>query len=361
MALKGVEVKVDLNEDSWARDYFIIFFHTRPNDPVSTSILRSVDAVNETLPCKVVGVSMDTTTSIFDWLDSNPDLKEFNVPLMSDRDAEISRAFGVIQRGFSAGQMLTGFPANSVFIVDSEDRVRHHTVLDPRVGWNLEEVARLVSAFRSTDGGQGLAMSGWQSAKDTVENKIPSIANFYMTVYGVEEEANVTFVPMQSKGKQDVGTPGGWRVTQRANFGAGDQMSSSARSRCSDCLNRNCVNCPDKDCKTKCSRCKSDKCSDCNNCLEIPAPQRRRRRSVLGGRSDHLPPGLRRTSSSLWARRSLRMRRRRRGLGGSSGCLKTRRRRGSHSGSSGASHIYLVQRAEMFAKLISCPCHADLF
>ena len=71
--------------------------------------------------------------------------------------------------------MLTGFPANSVFIVDSEDRVRHHTVLDPRflvmmlcamllmlifllglaltstiprVGWNLEEVARLVSAFR---------------------------------------------------------------------------------------------------------------------------------------------------------------------------------------------------------------------
>ena len=28
--------------------------------------------------------------------------------------------------------MLTGFPANSVFIVDSKDRVRHHTVLDPR-------------------------------------------------------------------------------------------------------------------------------------------------------------------------------------------------------------------------------------
>ena len=28
--------------------------------------------------------------------------------------------------------MLTGFPANSAFIVDSKDRVRHHTVLDPR-------------------------------------------------------------------------------------------------------------------------------------------------------------------------------------------------------------------------------------
>ena len=38
--LEGVEVKMDLNEDSWATDYFIIFFHTGPNDPVSTSILR---------------------------------------------------------------------------------------------------------------------------------------------------------------------------------------------------------------------------------------------------------------------------------------------------------------------------------
>ena len=75
--------------------------------------------------------------------------------------------------------------------------------------------------------------------------------------------------------------------------------------------------------------------------LKRLAPQRRRRRSVLGGRSDRLPPGLRTTMSSL-TRRSLRIRRRRRrrrGLGGNSGCLKTRRRRGSHSGSSGASRM----------------------
>ena len=72
--------------------------------------------------------------------------------------------------------MRSGFPANSVFIVDTEDRVRHHTVLDPRfkeffmkvfgrwrmvmlvgmvvmfinlrAGWNMDEVARLVAAYR---------------------------------------------------------------------------------------------------------------------------------------------------------------------------------------------------------------------
>ena len=43
------------------------------------------------------------------------------------------------------------------------------------------------------------------------------LENFCMTEYGDEEDAKVTFVPMQSKGKQDVGKPGGWRVTQVCN------------------------------------------------------------------------------------------------------------------------------------------------
>jgi len=269
-ALEGVEVKLDLNEDSWATDYFIIFFHTGPNDPVSTSILRTVDAANETLPCKVVGVSMDTTNSIFDWLDSNPDLKEFNVPLMSDRDAEISRAFGVIQRGFSAGQMRSGFPANSVFIVDSEDRVRHHTVLDPRAGWNMEEVARLVAAYRQTDGGQHLAMAGWESEQDTVDNKIPAIAHFYATVYGDEEDARdgaTTTADLETVSKVSSSR----RYGERVGFGGDQQslgreptthLSNNSRSKsdkCSDCPDRNCLNCPEKKggCNHKCSACSS--------------------------------------------------------------------------------------------------------
>ena len=52
-------------------------------------------------------------------------------------------------------QMMSGFPANSVFIVDSEDRVRHQTVLDSRFqhfclptsvvmeAWKLDEMAQV--------------------------------------------------------------------------------------------------------------------------------------------------------------------------------------------------------------------------
>ena len=57
--------------------------------------------------------------------------------------------------------MLTGFPANSVFIVDSEDRVRHHTVLDPRflvmmlIMYKLVDVDLLVGTGVDVDYPQG--------------------------------------------------------------------------------------------------------------------------------------------------------------------------------------------------------------
>ena len=57
--------------------------------------------------------------------------------------------------------MLTGFPANSVFIVDSEDRVRHHTVLDPRflvmmlITHKLVDVDPLVGTGVDVDHPQG--------------------------------------------------------------------------------------------------------------------------------------------------------------------------------------------------------------
>ena len=57
--------------------------------------------------------------------------------------------------------MLTGFPANSVFIVDSEDRVRHHTVLDPRflvmmlIMYKFVDVDLLVGAGVDVDHPQG--------------------------------------------------------------------------------------------------------------------------------------------------------------------------------------------------------------
>eukprot|EP00091_Calanus_sinicus_P020790 TRINITY_DN5897_c0_g1_i1.p1 TRINITY_DN5897_c0_g1~~TRINITY_DN5897_c0_g1_i1.p1 ORF type:complete len:288 (-),score=126.14 TRINITY_DN5897_c0_g1_i1:65-928(-) len=185
------EESIDLNEDSWATEYFVLFFHTGPQDPVATSILRSVDKKNDTGPdqltCKVVGISMDTTPAILDWLNLNPDLKDFDVPLMSDKTADIARQFGVLQQSLGQEQTGAGFPANSVFIIDSMDRVRYHCVLDSRVAFNVGEVARLVRAFQASDEIKGLAMANFKEREDIITNKIPHIKHFYGSKFGGEK------------------------------------------------------------------------------------------------------------------------------------------------------------------------------
>ena len=65
---------IDLDEDSWAVDYFTFFFHSGAHDPVATSVLKSFVKKQDLLECKVVGISIDTTTTFFDWLDSEPEL-----------------------------------------------------------------------------------------------------------------------------------------------------------------------------------------------------------------------------------------------------------------------------------------------
>ena len=74
--------------------------------------------------------------------------------------------------------------------------MRYHCVLDTRVGFAMEEIARLVAAFRATDGnflhledfqspwiinlgGASLAMVDWESNEDSVANNIPSLKAYY--------------------------------------------------------------------------------------------------------------------------------------------------------------------------------------
>ena len=188
--VEGMEVPIDLDEDSWAIDYFILFFHSGAHDPVATSVLKSLVKKQDILECKVVGVSIDTTTTLFDWLYSEPELAECKVPLISDKAQTISRQLGVLLQESGQDHTGAGFSANSVFIIDSIDRVRYHCVLDSRVAFNIEEVLRVVRALRVTDDGGKLAMAGFKKEEDAVNNEIRAIKNFYGTKFGAEVDDN---------------------------------------------------------------------------------------------------------------------------------------------------------------------------
>ena len=173
---------IDLNEDQWSTDYFVVFFHTGPHDPVSTELLKILDkknnpGINE-FPCKIIAISMDATETIIDWIQSEAELKEFDVPMLSDKCNDIGNLFGVLM---SSGHDNPGpgYVSNAVFIVDCHDRVRYHAVLDAKLLHNIEEIQRIIHALRATDNGAGIAMANWKDKMDTVANNRKSVAQWY--------------------------------------------------------------------------------------------------------------------------------------------------------------------------------------
>ena len=200
---------IDLNEDSWSMDYFVIFFHTGPRDPIATELLHLLDKHNNPgvseFPCKIVAISMDSPQAIYDWVQEFPD---FDVPMMSDKENAIGEQFGVMME-WSPGldHPGPGYCANAAFIVDRFDKVRYHSVLDARCVHDLDELARVVKALRATDEGM-LAMVDWKDDSNSVENSKKAILKWQEDYYESYKAKHTMMGKM--KGTIEAGKKKGW-------------------------------------------------------------------------------------------------------------------------------------------------------
>ena len=203
--VKDEIVPIDLNEDEWSKDYFVMFFHTGPQDPAATKLLNLLDKKNnpgiDTFPCKLVTVSMDSPQAIQDWTKTLPD---FDVPMLSDKENDIAKKFGVLMGTNEVDHPGSGYCANSVFVIDKFDRVRYHSVLDARCVHDLDELARVVNALKATDSGK-IAMAGWKGESDSVTNTRGEIMNWYNPKKRANNEDQGTLSKLISKMRKALG------------------------------------------------------------------------------------------------------------------------------------------------------------
>jgi len=182
------EIKdVDLNEGLWATEYFVVFFHTGPHDPISTKLLRSLDQVNNPglneFPCKIITVSMDSAETIKDWIQNTNLMSDFDIPMLSDRENDLAGQFGVLMDS-NTDHPGAGYCANAVFIVDNFNKIRYHEVMDARMTHDIDELRRIVQALKITDLGEEIAMAGWQNKNDSVSNSRKEIKKWHELKYG---------------------------------------------------------------------------------------------------------------------------------------------------------------------------------
>ena len=167
--------------------YFVVFFQTGPHDPISTKLLKSLDqrnnpGINE-FPCKIITVSMDSAETIKDWIRNTNGMSDFDVPMLSDKENNLARQFGVLMDS-NADHPGAGYCANAVFIVDNFNRIRYHEVVDVKMMHDIDELKRIVQALKITDMGEKITMAGGKNSNDSVINSRKELKKWYEAKYG---------------------------------------------------------------------------------------------------------------------------------------------------------------------------------
>lgn len=142
----------------------------------------------EALDCQVLAVSCDSAFAHLAWANMERDkggLGIMNIPLVSDFDKSIARAYGVL--------LPDGVPLRALFLISPEGIVRQMTVNDLSVGRSVDESIRLLQAFQFTDKYGEVCPANWKPGASTmVADPIRSreffrhVANPTRSVQGIE-------------------------------------------------------------------------------------------------------------------------------------------------------------------------------
>ena len=170
--------------DEWA----VLFSHPKDFTPVCTTELGEVARLKPDFDkrgVKVIGLSVDPADSHREWAG---DIKEtqghaLNFPLIADADRKVSDLYDMIHP--NADDTLT---VRSVFIIDSDKKVRLILTYPASTGRNFQEILRTIDSLQLTDNHKVATPVNWTDGDDVII--VPALS---------EEEAKKRF-------------PGGWKT-----------------------------------------------------------------------------------------------------------------------------------------------------
>ena len=185
MALRLGDTAPDFTQDStegslhfydWAGDSWVVLFsHPKDYTPVCTTELGLVSKLKPEFAkrgVKVIGLSVDPTDSHQGWA---KDIEEtqgarLNFPLIADHDRKVSDLYGMIHP--NASDTLT---VRSVFVIDSNKKVRLTLTYPASTGRNFDELLRVIDSLQLTDNHKVATPGNWKHGEDVII--VPSVTN----------------------------------------------------------------------------------------------------------------------------------------------------------------------------------------
>ena len=157
--------------DSWA----VLFSHPKDFTPVCTTELGQVAKLKPEFDkrnVKVIGLSVDGLSDHESW---SRDIEEtqgvkINFPLIGDKDRVVSDKYDMIHA--NADDTMT---VRSVFVIDSNKKVRLTLTYPASTGRNFDELLRSIDSLKLTSEHQVATPVNWKHGEDVII--VPAVTN----------------------------------------------------------------------------------------------------------------------------------------------------------------------------------------
>ena len=153
----------------WAGDSWVVLFsHPADFTPVCTTELGTVARLKPEFDkrgVKVIALSVDDAESHKGWVgDINETQKTtVNYPILADVDKKVSDLYDMIHPN-----SLNNLTVRSVFIIDSEKKLRLTFTYPASTGRNFNEILRVIDSLQLTDNYQVATPVDWKDGDDCV-------------------------------------------------------------------------------------------------------------------------------------------------------------------------------------------------
>ena len=157
--------------NSWG----ILFSHPKDFTPVCTTELAAVARLApewRKRNVKVIGLSVDSTENHAGWAE---DIREtqgesLDFPILADKDRTVADLYGMIHP--EADPNVT---VRSVFVIDTNKKVRLTLTYPPSAGRNFSEILRVIDSLQLSDKNKVSTPSDWQPGEPVIIS--PALSN----------------------------------------------------------------------------------------------------------------------------------------------------------------------------------------
>ncbi len=161
--------------DYAGNDWVILFSHPKDFTPVCTTELGAVAKLKPEFArrgIKVLGLSVDSLASHEGWVNDIEETQgvRLNFPLLADEDRKVANLYEMIHP--NADNVFT---VRSVFVIDSNKKLRLTLTYPAPTGRNFDEILRAVDSLQLTDKSKVATPVNWKHGEDVII--LPSVSD----------------------------------------------------------------------------------------------------------------------------------------------------------------------------------------